>query len=50
MDEAKEYGFEPVEVVIESRSRAHAHPGSSSIWVQMTAYRKSGRLIGAQMV
>jgi len=50
MDEAKKHGFEPVEVVIESRSRAHAHPGSSSILVQMIGDRKSGRLIGAQMV
>ncbi len=49
-DEAKELGFEPVEVVIESRSRAHAHPGSSSILVQMVGDRKSGRLIGVQMV
>ncbi len=50
MDEAKELDFEPVEAVIESRSRAHAHPGSSSILVQMVGDRKSGRLIGVQMV
>jgi NADPH-dependent 2,4-dienoyl-CoA reductase/sulfur reductase-like enzyme len=50
MDEAKELGFEPVEAVIESRSRVHAHPGSSTIRVQMIGDRKSGRLIGAQMV
>ncbi|MFO7665622.1 MAG: FAD-dependent oxidoreductase [Desulfobacterales bacterium] len=50
MDEAKELDFDPVEVVIESRSRAHAHPGSGSILVQMVGDRKSGRLIGVQMV
>lgn len=50
INEAKEFGFEPVEVVIESRSRAHAHPGSSSIWVQIIGDRKSGRLVGMQMV
>jgi len=50
VDEAKEFGFEPAEVMIESRSRAHAHPGSSTIGVQMVAERKSGRLLGAQLV
>ena len=50
MAEAKKYGFDPIEVMIESRTRAHRHPGSSTIGVQMVADRKSGRLIGAQMV
>lgn len=49
-DEAKQAGFEPQEAIIESRSRAHAHPGSKTIWVQMIADSKSGRLLGAQMV
>ena len=48
--EAKNYGFEPIEISIKSRSRAHAHPGSKSIYVQMVGDRKSGRLLGAQMV
>ena len=48
--EAKNYGFEPIEVSIESRSRAHSHPGSKSIHVQMVCDGKSGRLLGAQMV
>jgi NADPH-dependent 2,4-dienoyl-CoA reductase/sulfur reductase-like enzyme len=48
--EAREAGFDPLEAVIESRSRAHAHPGSSAIRVQMVGDRKSGRLLGAQMV
>jgi NADPH-dependent 2,4-dienoyl-CoA reductase/sulfur reductase-like enzyme len=48
--EAMEYGFTPAEVVIKSRTRAHAHPGASWIWVQMVGDRASGRLLGVQMV
>jgi NADPH-dependent 2,4-dienoyl-CoA reductase/sulfur reductase-like enzyme len=48
--EAKNAGFEPVAVTIQSRSRAHAHPGSSTIWVHMVADRRSGRLLGVQML
>ncbi len=48
--EAKKAGFNPVEVVIESRSRAHSHPGSGSIWVQMVGDTRTGRLLGVQMV
>ncbi|RJR21664.1 MAG: pyridine nucleotide-disulfide oxidoreductase [Desulfobacteraceae bacterium] len=48
--EAKEAGFNPAEVVIESRSRAHAHPGSSGILVNMAGDKISGRLLGVQMV
>ena len=48
--EATAAGFHPVSGVIQSRSRAHAHPGASQIWVQMVADRETGRLLGAQMV
>lgn len=48
--EAEKAGFEPAEVMIRTRSRAHAHPGASKIWVQMVGDRKSGRLLGVQMV
>ncbi len=48
--EAEEHGFEPAEMVIEGRSRAHAHPGSTSIHVQMVGDMKSGRLLGGQLV
>jgi NADPH-dependent 2,4-dienoyl-CoA reductase/sulfur reductase-like enzyme len=48
--EAEESGFDPVEVVIESRSRAHSHPGASTIGVQIVGDRKSGRILGAQLV
>jgi len=50
VSEAKKFGFEPVEVMIRSRSRAHAHPGATTIWVNMVGDKKSGRLLGAQMV
>jgi NADPH-dependent 2,4-dienoyl-CoA reductase/sulfur reductase-like enzyme len=50
MKEAEEFGFEPAEIVIQARSRAHAHPGASTLHVQMVGDRKSGRLLGAQMV
>lgn len=48
--EASEAGFAPAEVMIKARSRAHAHPGASSIRVQMVGDKKSGRLLGVQMV
>lgn len=48
--EAEKYGFDPVENVIKSRSRAHAHPGSSTLHVQVVGDRRSGRLLGAQIV
>jgi len=47
---AAEAGFDPVEVMIQSRSRAHGHPGSAPISVQMVGDQKSGRLLGVQMV
>ncbi len=48
--EAKEGGFDPAEVVVKTRSRAHAHPGAVPIHVYMIGDRKTGRLLGAQMV
>jgi NADPH-dependent 2,4-dienoyl-CoA reductase/sulfur reductase-like enzyme len=50
VEEARKAGFEPAEVVIQTRSRAHSHPGSSMISVQLVGDKKSGRLLGAQMV
>ncbi|MBW2062797.1 MAG: FAD-dependent oxidoreductase [Deltaproteobacteria bacterium] len=49
-EEAKAAGFEPVEVVITGRTRAHAHPGALDMKVQMVGDKKSGRLLGAQIV
>ena len=48
--EARQAGLEPASVVIQSRTRAHAHPGSSDFWVSMVGDRGSGRLLGVQMV
>ena len=48
--EARDAGFDPVEVAIRSRTRAHAHPGSSTMGVQMIGDKKSGLLLGVQMV
>jgi len=50
VDEATHFGFDPVQVTIKARSRAHAHPGASVIHVQMVGDRKTGRLLGVQMV
>ncbi len=50
MAEAEKAGFEPAEIMITSRSRAHAHPGNCTLGVQMVGDRKSGRLLGVQMV
>lgn len=50
MHEAQQSGFEPADVVIQSRSRAHGHPGSSTISVHLVGDKKTGRLLGAQMV
>lgn len=49
-EEAVAAGFEAAEVVIKTRSRAHAHPGASNIHVSMVADTKTGRLLGSQMV
>jgi NADPH-dependent 2,4-dienoyl-CoA reductase/sulfur reductase-like enzyme len=48
--DAEKFGFEPVEMVIKSRSRAHAHPGSTTMHLQIVGDRKSGRLLGMQIV
>ena len=48
--EAEKSGFDPVEVVIKTRSRAHAHPGSTTIHLQIVGDKKSGRLLGMQIV
>jgi len=48
--EAEAAGFQPVTTTIQSRSRAHAHPGASTLWVHMVGDKASGRLLGVQMV
>jgi len=48
--EAKKAGFDPVEVVIQSRSRAHAHPGACPIHISMIGDKQTGLLLGVQMI
>jgi NADPH-dependent 2,4-dienoyl-CoA reductase/sulfur reductase-like enzyme len=50
LDDARDAGFDPKEITITARSRAHAHPGSSQIHVSMIGDRLSGRLLGVQLV
>lgn len=49
-EQAREHGFDPAAVNIETRSRAHAHPGAQTIRAALVGDRRSGRLLGAQMV
>lgn len=48
--EAKAAGFDPVEVVVKNSSKAHAQKGSTTIYTAMTGDKKTGRLLGVQMV
>lgn len=48
--EASKYGFEPAEMTIKSASRAHTYGKSDPIYVSAVADKKSGRLLGMQMV
>lgn len=49
-EEASKAGFDPVENMIQSRSRAHAHPGNQTVYVNLVADRKTGKLLGGSMV
>jgi len=50
--EARTAGFDAVENVIQSASRAHSYSsaGSPPIWVNLIGDKTSGRLLGAQMI
>jgi len=48
--QAREEGIDYVSTVIEHGSRAHYYPGGSKIRVKLIAERKTGRLLGAEMV
>lgn len=48
--EAMEAGFSPASVAVTTRSKAHAHPGNQPVHLYMIGDRKTGRLLGAQMV
>ena len=48
--EARSAGFDAVENMIQSRSRAHAHPGNVTIHVALVGDKRTGKLLGATMV
>jgi CoA-dependent NAD(P)H sulfur oxidoreductase len=48
--EAERAGFDVVDAVIKSRSRAHGHPGNQDIYVHLAADKKSGKLLGGDLV
>lgn len=50
IEEAASAGFDPIQEMIKSRSRAHSHPGNQAIYVNLVGDRKTGKLLGATMV
>jgi CoA-dependent NAD(P)H sulfur oxidoreductase len=50
LEEAQKEGFDPVETVIKTRSKAHGQKNAGAIHVCLVGDRKSRRLLGAQMV
>jgi NADPH-dependent 2,4-dienoyl-CoA reductase/sulfur reductase-like enzyme len=48
--EALKYDFDPVEEEIESITRAGYYPDNKPIWIKILADRKSGRILGSQIV
>jgi len=50
LQEASAAGFEPAGVAIKTRSKAHAHPGNTTLHVHMVGDLKTGKLLGVQMV
>ncbi|MEW5763781.1 MAG: FAD-dependent oxidoreductase [Acidobacteriota bacterium] len=47
--EAASAGFDPAEAVVEAGSRAGYYPGGGAVTVQLTADRRTGRLLGGQV-
>jgi len=52
LEEARQAGFNPVQKMIQSSSRAHSYSSASPepIWVNLIGDKKTGRLLGAQMI
>ena len=50
LDAAKEYGFDPVKVTIDSYSRAGYCPGAKPIKISLIADRDSKKVLGSSMV
>ena len=44
------YGFDPIAQVIESITKARYYPDNKPIWIKIIADRKSGRILGSQIV
>jgi NADPH-dependent 2,4-dienoyl-CoA reductase/sulfur reductase-like enzyme len=49
-EDALRNGFDPVEEVIEDITRAGYYPNNKPIWIKVVADRKSGRVLGSQIV
>jgi NADPH-dependent 2,4-dienoyl-CoA reductase/sulfur reductase-like enzyme len=49
-DEAREEGFDPLTVQIETRDHKVYYPGAHTLTIRLTGDRQTGRLLGAQMV
>jgi NADPH-dependent 2,4-dienoyl-CoA reductase/sulfur reductase-like enzyme len=47
--EASAAGFDPADAVVEAGSRAGYYPGGGPVTVELTADRRSGRLLGGQV-
>ncbi len=50
LQEALDSGFDAVENYVQTRSKAHGQPASTPIHINMVADKKTGRLLGTQMV
>ena len=50
LQEALNSGFDAVENYVKTRSKAHGQPGSTPIHINMVADKRTGRLLGTQMV
>jgi len=49
-EEASSEGYDVVQEMTKSRSRAHSHPGNQTIFINLVADRGTGKLLGASMV
>src|SRR5215469_104012 len=47
---APRHGFDPVEEVIEDITRARYYPDNKPIWINIEVDRKTGRVLGSQIV
>ena len=48
--EALKYGFDSIEEEIESITRDGYYPANKSIWIKIVADKKSGRILGSQII